>query len=139
MRNILIKAVLFMGVTLVLGTTGEAQTSGVYRADIPFDFTVNNTSYSAGEYNIRPLGNSSSALTIVNRKTGIARVIGLTHAGNMRGEDGKLMFEKVNGVFALTRVATPLFELWMKAPKSDERLASNISRKKETATVPLGH
>lgn len=139
MRNIFIKAGLFLGVTLMLGTAGYAQTSGIYRADIPFDFTVKNESYAAGDYRIKPLSGINSALTLVNQKTGVTRVIGLSHAGgNMQGSDGKLVFEKVNGVFALIGVATPSFELRMKAPKGDERLASNISRKKEMASVPLG-
>jgi hypothetical protein len=141
MRNTLIKAGLFIGVTLMLSTAGYAQVSASYRAEIPFDFMVRNTAYSAGEYSIRPLGGTSSsgALTIVNRKNGAAQIIGLTQiGGDMRVEKGKLTFEKVNGVFALKHVLTPTFELKVKAPKGDGRLARNISKDKEAATVPLG-
>jgi hypothetical protein len=50
---------------LLLATAAQAQTTNV-KASIPFDFVVGDHAYTAGEYTVKSLSQSSSAIRIDN-------------------------------------------------------------------------
>ena len=63
MKNL--RSILFALTVLLLATAAQAQTTDV-KASIPFAFVVGNHSYSAGEYTVKSLSQSSAAIRIDN-------------------------------------------------------------------------
>ena len=62
-----------IGLGLLLATASAYAQSGVVKANVPFNFIVNNTQLPAGEYRISPIGIASSAMAIQSpdRKAGL--------------------------------------------------------------------
>ena len=63
MKNL--RSILLALTVLLLATAAQAQTTDV-KASIPFAFVVGNHSYSAGEYTVKSLSQSSAAIRIDN-------------------------------------------------------------------------
>jgi hypothetical protein len=63
MKNL--RSILLALTVLLLATAAQAQTTNV-KASIPFDFVVGNHAYPAGEYTVKSLSQSSSAIRIDN-------------------------------------------------------------------------
>jgi hypothetical protein len=141
MKSTFIKAGLVAVFALVLGTTGYGQISQKYNADIPFDFQVGGRTYHAGTYTIGALSDNSNsgAVTIHDRDGGEKRVIGTALIGaETPNRAGKLVFVKLNGVYALERVQTRTIDMKVRTPRADSQLARNSSEKGEKVSVPLG-
>jgi len=63
MKNL--RSVLLALTVLLLATAAQAQTTNV-KASIPFDFVVGDHAYTAGEYTVKSMSESSSAIRIDN-------------------------------------------------------------------------
>ena len=63
MKNL--RSILLALTVLLLATAAQAQTTNV-KASIPFDFVVGDHAYPAGEYTVRSMSQSSSAIRIDN-------------------------------------------------------------------------
>jgi hypothetical protein len=63
MKNL--RSILLALTVLLLATAAQAQTTNV-KASIPFDFVVGDHAYTAGEYTVKSLSQSSSAIRIDN-------------------------------------------------------------------------
>ena len=63
MKNL--RSILLALTVLLLATAAQAQTTNV-KASIPFDFVVGDHAYSAGEYTVKSLSQSSAAIRIDN-------------------------------------------------------------------------
>lgn len=139
MKNIILQACLVVGLALVSGVAANAQLSQQYRAEIPFDFTVDNKAFDSGTYSLEPVAPSSSsgAIALRSRKTGKAKMLGLAGiGGDSSRETGKLIFHKWNGQYVLAEIITPTFGMRMKRKQTGVRLvAQNV--KPETVVVAL--
>ena len=63
MKNL--RSILLALTVLLLATAAQAQTTNV-KASIPFDFVVGDHAYTAGEYTVKSMSESSSAVRIDN-------------------------------------------------------------------------
>jgi hypothetical protein len=63
MKNL--RSILLALTVLLLATAAQAQTTNV-KASIPFDFVVGDHAYTAGEYTVKSMSESSSAIRIDN-------------------------------------------------------------------------
>ena len=63
MKNL--RSILLALTVLLLATAAQAQTTNV-KASIPFDFVVGDHAYTAGEYTVKSVSESSSAIRIDN-------------------------------------------------------------------------
>jgi hypothetical protein len=63
MKNL--RSILLALTVLLLATAAQAQTTNV-KASIPFDFVVGDHTYSAGEYTVKSMSQSSAAIRIDN-------------------------------------------------------------------------
>ena len=63
MQNL--RSILFALTVLLLATAAQAQTTNV-KAAIPFDFVAGDHAYPAGEYTVKSMSQSSSAIRIDN-------------------------------------------------------------------------
>ena len=61
MKNL--RSILLALTVLLLATAAQAQTTNV-KASIPFDFVVGDHAYSAGEYTVKSMSQSSAAIRI---------------------------------------------------------------------------
>ena len=52
MKNKILQLFLLLGLTIGINGLAQAQSGSLYRANIPFDFSVNGKSFKAGEYAI---------------------------------------------------------------------------------------
>lgn len=95
-----------------------AQTTVALEADIPFDFTVGNSVYSAGAYSLQA-HSAPSAMLIQNVDTRNRTLI-LTHAvrANKPPSEGKLVFHRCGNRYFLSQVWTPGVDTGRELPKS---------------------
>ena len=86
---------------LLFASTAQAQALHV-KADIPFDFGVGNTVYSAGTYTIGPATQSSNALLL----DGATRAIVLPNHCSLTlpSESTKLVFERMGDTYFLKQI-----------------------------------
>ena len=76
-------------------------------------------------------------MVIRDRKTGKKRVLGQSMPRSESPDShGKLIFLKADGVYTLSQIVTPSFEMKLKKTKTDVRMAGS-SAKKETVAINL--
>lgn len=115
-------------VALIFAAAADAQVGRQYRADIPFEFTLNGESFEAGEYTVGPLSGNSTQLPLALRhvKSGDTDIIGLVQAQGGNGErKGHIYFTEVNGRYELIQVSTPTFEMKKKRARTDVRIVKD--------------
>lgn len=139
MKAIILKSGVVTGLFLLLAVVGNAQISQRYRAEIPFDFQARNTSYVAGTFQLGQM--TSGGIVLTERTTGKAKVLSAGGTGGDQSSGhGKLIFNKINGVYTLAEVHTPTFGLKMSPPKNlkrSHRVSMNDTPKTETVVVLL--
>ena len=128
------KAFSFILVAASLLLASGAQAQGLHvRADVPFDFTIDKTSYAAGNYDIRALSTISEALLLSSDKE--RRALVLPHAcTKMQGaKDTVLVFHRVGDEYFL-------YQIWVQgsdmgrefpAPQREAQLARNGEKSQE--------
>ena len=103
---------LFLLLSLTIGITGlaQAQTGSFYRANIPFDFSVNGKTFKAGEYSVR-LGfitNTPDSFLIYSTDGKETAVIHNTSANDVfkPNENVRMVFDKDGDSYALAEIKT---------------------------------
>jgi hypothetical protein len=128
MKNL--RSVLFAMTVLLLATAAQAQTTNV-KAKIPFHFVVGNQSYSAGEYTVRSMSQSSSAIRIDNADESEK---GITLANVCRSASAAgattLVFQRLGNNYFLYQVWTDGSDMGREFPmtKTQIQLAKNDSK-----------
>lgn len=109
MMNRIYVSVLALGLFVALAaTSAHAQVSDNLKADVPFDFTIKDKTLPAGEYDVRRMSDSGSAL-MIRSIDGREVMIFLVIAGDAKrdGDVGKLVFNKYGSQYFLTKVQRP--------------------------------
>ncbi len=91
---------------LMTGTQLFAESHGLLRVSVPFEFTVAGTKMPAGEYSITENGEGGTLLiqcVSAKRSVLVLSAPGIAPAGK---HDASLTFERQNGMPVLTRVMT---------------------------------
>jgi len=136
MKKQLIQVGLTVSSLLIFGIAANAQSQ--YRADIPFDFEAAGKAWTAGVYSVGQISSGGPALVIRDRKTGKSKVLGQSMPrSESRDSHGKLIFLKADGVYTLSQIVTPSFEMKLRKTKTDVRMAGSSSAKKETVAINL--
>jgi hypothetical protein len=125
MKNIIVRIMITAAGCLTLGISVHAQNTGQYRANVPFNFSVGNKTYSAGKYTVGPVSTVSStgAILLTEKRTGYARIIGVGDQGFSPAESAKLIFRRMGTRYALVQVTTTSFGLKLKEAKRDATAA----------------
>jgi hypothetical protein len=115
---------------LLLATAAQAQTTNV-KAKIPFDFVVGNHTYSAGEYTVRSMSQSSSVIRIDNAddpEKGIA--LANVSCSASAAEATTLVFQRLGDNYFLYQVWTDGSNTGREFPitKTQVQLAKNDSK-----------
>ena len=129
------QALTLVGVLSLLLVAGSAlaQSRGDITADVPFNFTVNQTTMPAGSYRISTLGNGNSTLLIQNRDAKAVKLVSPNAVEALKpANKTKLVFHCYGGDHCF------LYQIWVSGavrgqqlPKSDverEVAANTTSR-----------
>jgi hypothetical protein len=136
------QALTLVGVLSLLLVAGSAlaQTYSI-RADVPFSFTVNQTTMPAGQYTISPLGNGTNVLVIQSSDTQAIKLVNANRAGaasSKAADRTKLVFHCYEGDHCF------LYQLWVggmsrgqELPRSavEREIAANLGSHREVAVV----
>ena len=90
---------------LMAGTQLFAESHGLLRVSVPFEFTVGGTKMPAGDYSIEETG---GAALLIHCLSSCRSIMVLSSPGTVPAgkHDPSLTFERQNGTPALTRVMT---------------------------------
>lgn len=87
---------------LLFASTAQAQELRV-KADIPFDFVLGNTVYSAGTYTIGPAMQTSAALVLDGSDTRVIVVPNMCESAQP-AKTTKLVFDRMGGTYFLHQI-----------------------------------
>ena len=142
------KKQLYMVVTIIALVTvaglssAKAQTRALLKADIPFAFSVDNTTLPAGEYILsRTSSDSNIAVLRLRRRDGHESALVRTNSvsGKIQ-EQGKLIFVRYGDQYFFAQAWVPADSIGMQAPRSQaekrmERELAARNQTKETVAV----
>ena len=141
MKKLILQSFSICAILMVFGViTASAQFGSTYRAEIPFDFMVNNTKYQAGDYSIGPLSGNSGRGVIAMRSydTGETKILGMDNTGgDYHMKQAKMVFARVNGSYALSEIVTPTLGRRFKRTVTRVEVVKNRGPAPETVIVAL--
>ena len=120
MKNRISVTITTLSLFVALATTSAfAQTSENFTVDVPFDFTVGSKTFSAGEYDVKKMNESSTAL-MVRSSDGRQAMVFLTNPANAKGAEnvGQLVFNKYGSRHFLSQMWMPGSETGNHVPQS---------------------
>ncbi len=128
MKNL--RSILLALTVLLLATAAQAQTTNV-KANIPFDFVVGNHAYSAGEYTVKTVSQSSAAIRFDNADES-EKGIALSNACQ-KGQPATqttLVFQRLGNNYFLYQIWTEGNTLGREFPmsKAEVQVAKNYSK-----------
>ncbi|HEX8247327.1 MAG TPA: hypothetical protein VF599_04015 [Pyrinomonadaceae bacterium] len=128
MKAGIIQLFLFIGLTFGLVGAAAAQTAPEYRAHIPFDFTVGEKSFRAGDYSIAfgSLTTSQRRLIIRSVKGKEAALVVVMPKENVKQVNHPtLVFHLDDARYSLTGIKTSQLSAELYKSKSEAGLAGN--------------
>ena len=128
MKNL--RSILFALTVLLLATAAQAQTTNV-KANVPFDFVVGDHTYPAGEYTVKSISQSSSAIRIDNADESEKGMI-LSNACQkaQAARQTTLVFQRLGDNYFLYQVWTEGNSLGreFRMSKAEVKIAKNYSK-----------
>ena len=132
-----ISSVICLGVLILIASV-SAKAQAQYRAHIPFNFTIGQKSYEAGDYTIDTV-NSDTAHKVVAirdaRGHNAYLKMGMPVTGNSKEVVANLIFNRSETQYSLAVISTPSFIVKFSRSKAEERLARD--REVQRAIVAL--
>jgi len=125
---------------LVVGLTAaaQAQKANRYEASVPFDFSVGNKTFAAGDYAFglnNPLAYQSS-LTIRELKSGKTQVVIITREqADDFSNTSQLVFNRYEDRYFLTELTTSKLRAKFSRAKTESRLAKEKTARRETVAL----
>lgn len=118
----------------------RAQATGMYRAEVPFDFTVGNTVHQAGSYLIKLEDPTDQAtiLSMINENSRQTRSKAVIRNGSV-SENAKtvLIFARYGDRYILKRIAAPDFGFDAPVSKIEKKLARNQKKPADLVAVVM--
>jgi len=115
-------------VVLILLVVVSAKAQTQYRAHIPFDFTIGQKSYEAGDYFITPLNTHAAHNLIAFRDARGSNshiIISTLGEDDSKVEIPTLVFNRRETQYSLSIIRTPSFVVKLAKSKAKETLARN--------------
>jgi hypothetical protein len=133
--------VLAMSAVAMLGTTGLYAQIGV-AANVPFNFTVENSRMPAGDYLLVPTSSTSGVIQLLNRETGKSILVNApsTLAAYTRNgaESGVIIFHRYGDRYFFSEVWTPNGVAGHAKPSKLEReIQASTGKQVAVVSVPL--
>jgi hypothetical protein len=132
MKKATLSVCMVIGLVAVLTTFTYGQGSEMYRANIPFDFSIGKKYFSAGEYSLEVKGFEQKLFIFRDADGDNAyALLSLATSRSMRDRQAVLEFQRTAGIYGLTAVRAANFAALM--PKL--RAAPNLGQYKEPKPV----
>jgi hypothetical protein len=111
-----------IGLGLLLATASAYAQTGVVKANVPFNFIVNKTQISAGQYRIQPLGSTNSGALAIESSDGkmVMAFLPNTCESARPQETTKLVFHRYGSQYFLSQIWTAGNERGNELPKSEQ-------------------
>jgi hypothetical protein len=106
MKKQITRALLGFAMLFVLAAAAPAQTTRHISVRIPFNFVAGRKQLPAGDYTIRRVGDSASAL-LIRSEDGRGEAIVITSAGDASPEGARVVFRQHGERFFLASVSVP--------------------------------
>ena len=139
MKNKILQSCSLLVLTFFLAVvSAQAQASGAYQAEIPFDFTIGNQNYEAGDYiiSLKDSTDPATILTVRNKKGRELQANAVMKNGSTSEDDNtKLVFKRYGNKYVLSKIAAPDFGF--NAPKSKVVIRLSKKQKKRAETVSV--
>ncbi len=144
MKKQVVLTLVLMAVVGFAAVSTKAQSNGGVRANVPFDFTVGNSTVPAGEITIQSVSSAdASPLAIKNfEKEKSAFRIAQRLPNGTQANRGKLVFHRYGDTYYLSEVWMPGYNAWRvlkstgeKARERELRVAKNVEREVVTVFV----
>ena len=138
MKRTILQIWLAVGLAFGLAAAAQAQVSAEYRAHIPFDFTVGNTEFKAGDYRIGLVNPQTSQQTLMIREAnGRGSKIFMVRSkdSNARQTFAKLIFSRYENQYFLSEMNTSTLGAEFMQSKTEKNLARR--QKSSQATIAI--
>lgn len=125
-------------VILIEIVSAEAQTQ--YRAHIPFDFTIGQNSYHAGDYFIKSVNalSANNAIVISDAKGRNSHIILMAGGEDYaKAKIGTLVFNRYETQYSLSEINTPSFIAKLAKSKAEETVARNRNVQRNTVALTM--
>ena len=98
---------LFIAIFFLVSGTVHAQSANRLKANIPFDFFVGSTAFTAGTYTIKPVGVGGDAVILRSTDSREARVVpAWTYSVDRAEHDSELVFQVSGDRYSLWQIFT---------------------------------
>ena len=141
MKKQLFTFVAAMGLALLLNAGTLAQEAVTIRAEIPFEFSINNKTLPAGTYRIGPASTDTRALwTIGDTSDGPGQFLlaGIVSSRNFESGDLKLMFHRYGEKNFLVGFETQSYEIGLPTSKAEKSVRLMAGKVAEKVMMPAG-
>jgi|SRR4051794_3285444 len=141
MKKLLLQLIVTAGVGVAAAASCFAQSSHSYRANIPFDFTVDNVAMKAGDYRLNAAASNSDqkVITLQNVNDRKVKFLGIAPQGQAKAgrQAGNLQFTRGIGGYALANIDTPSFAVKLRPAKTNVKVVTKLEEKPEIVTVAI--
>jgi hypothetical protein len=125
-----------LGLGLLMATVSASAQTGVVKANVPFDFIVNHATLPAGEYSLRDISASRTAMTIQSTDgQNIATVLPNSCESVNPQEKTKLVFHRYGSQYFLSQVWVAGDNIGQELPKSGREAEVAMDRRSENVVV----
>ena len=134
MKKTFLQIVAIIGFAVCGASYAQAQNTEVYKAEIPFDFSVGKKAYTAGEYRIEVRGSEQKYFVLRDAGGHNSYIANSTPARTTSGT-AKIDFQRVSGSYFLASISAS--NRTSNFPKAlvDGRLARNTESDKVTVVM----
>lgn len=136
MKGFIFNIVIMAGLALGFVSYAQAQSGGVYRANIPFDFSVGTKQYTAGVYSIEVRGFEQRYFVLRDKDGKHQYAVKTTNVDPTKGLTAALDFQRVGDSYALLAIRAQDIMSTLPKPKVEDALAQGQT-KQGTVTVAL--
>jgi hypothetical protein len=125
MKPHIYKIVVILAALMALGTGVKAQT--VTKAAVPFNFSVNNQTISAGDCLISRITDNGIVVLSMDKNGGSVIVLAQSSSKTTADGHGKWYFHRYGDTYFLAGMSTPNYALIVPQSKTEKRLRKELS------------
>lgn len=139
-RKLLKSCSLLVLAVLIVAVSAQAQTRGSYQAEIPFDFSIGDQVYEAGDYTIRVKTPNylANILAITNAEGEELKSTALLESGDRsKNDEARLIFDRYGDQYVLKQIVAPRFGFTTPKSKGDVTVRYQGGSKPNPETVSV--
>ena len=133
MKRTVLQIIALIGFAVCTASYAQAQSTEVYRAEIPFEFSVGKKAYPAGSYRIEVLGATQKYFVLKDSSGRNSYIANSTSVGD--GQGTRLDFHRVGGSYYLASINSSGRTSHLPKAVFDHQLARSSTPEKVTIVM----